>query len=1275
MPDLVRIFASGQGELAETVTAIPVDQAGLSAAAGPGLTPLGNFPDAARFRQGARAQLTATPALADRERFTLRVVFAPRGAVSARQNLVQITHVPTALWIEPIPGDPTNVHLGAGVQTPSGVWRTAIAETPVPIDQWCVVAIVLDDDVLGVIDETAGTLLGAAALPEAQLAAAGGTSLTIGTQPDGLSFPFTGDIAATVWSDDIPAAFDALVDDWRMSGAGIIDAKRWSLLPRFDVGAPTSSPTWDVASQSTVRRFTSADIRYSEDAGNAFEIHGAIRAEYKALINRSQLGFPVSDEIAGAQRGVRKNLFSQGAIYWSQRTGAHAVFEELYVAYESAGEAALIGAPLETEEAVAGGLCQRFARGEMYLADGATTAFEVHGAILEKFHATGGILRWGFPTTNELRVLRPAAGGALGEDAPEIGRYSRFANATIYWSPATGAHIVYGGIAQYYSTVGGPQGRLGFPTSDEADLPGAPGARYNTFEHGWVMWYADTGAVEASPLQVIVGTVATKEDEGWGRGQNDLTIDVSLVRDGTAIDGFQDVTSDHNVRVLNRPIGTYIQPEPGLTYLLRVDVHERDPEDRPRLGLWEKRLDAANGWGMRENNGILNSGNFAKITSISAGVAPPAPPEGFTVAKRHWGTQNPSTQRVSRLKYAKAFPEVDSESEWWDVADGIESIFYELVSKGLSAGGNCMGFSGEAILSEKGSSVYQLPLDRFTMADWSTGLEDQINVRHQMQMGSAAIWSVVQTFLSGNTHDPKNVFLITRALHTIGQDPVMCLAQNYDFSGAPHAVRPIEWRDTWPQWEIDVLDPNYTGSAHTIFIDAQDNTFSYSAADTYSGGAWTGGRLYFLPFQAFATTAHLPVWDAMRLILGGTIAVLGDGDAATGITTPNGDNLFLAGEPRQAPSLVGSPNGFVPLPNYAEKIDDDVRIPPRRVSGPVPERVARRMALASGVLARSRRELNSRRRAPRGAHRNLRDELDGLGVNLDELLTDGPPRARRELPAMFNRDRLRIDTAGPTIMLRDVNADWQKIVASPPGAEVPVNVAIVRTQLACLAVELPKGKRRTELIDLLRDPSLTDALLAPDLGQRLGDDLVIDIGRILKSLHGDDFVLDAVALDAHRGTIAVAHALRQYVIRHDGDVGTFIRVAGQRLRTAGNTLTVAPSDRRRVSLTVVNRIGLRGDLVRVSFSGLPCEAAAPLTLNVRPGHARWELVGDALDGPADAIVSGVIGGRRFSAAYDLTLQNSLRIQLPLATNAARLSVATTAGLFADALAVTKLAPR
>jgi hypothetical protein len=178
----------------------------------------------------------------------------------------------------------------------------------------------------------------------------------------------------------------------------------------------------------------------------------------------------------------------------------------------------------------------------------------------------------------------------------------------------------------------------------------------------------------------------------------------------------------------------------------------------------------------------------------------------------------------------------------------------------------------------------------------------------------------------------------------------------------------------------------------------------------------------------------------------------------------------------------------------------------------------------------------------------------------------------------------------------------------------------------------------------------------------------------VKALYSDDFVLDTVAVQGDGGRIAIAHALREYVVHHDGRRGSVMRIAGQNLRTAANTLTVAPGTGRRVTLAVTNRVGLRGDIVQARFVDLPVESAAPLTLNVRPGIGRWELVGDALAGPAQAQVSGVIGGRRFGATYDLTLERALRIQLPLAKDAARLTVATTAGLFADAVAITRIQP-
>ena len=58
-----------------------------------------------------------------------------------------------------------------------------------------------------------------------------------------------------------------------------------------------------------------------------------------------------------------------------------------------------------------------------------------------------------------------------------------FQGGTIYWSPATGAHVVYGGIGgKYNPRLGGTFGTvsIGLPTSDEANVPGVPGVRVTT---------------------------------------------------------------------------------------------------------------------------------------------------------------------------------------------------------------------------------------------------------------------------------------------------------------------------------------------------------------------------------------------------------------------------------------------------------------------------------------------------------------------------------------------------------------------------------------------------------------------------------------------------------------------------------------------------------------------------------------------------------------------------------------------------------------------------
>jgi len=78
-----------------------------------------------------------------------------------------------------------------------------------------------------------------------------------------------------------------------------------------------------------------------------------------------------------------------------------------------------------------------------------------------------------------------------------VGKFNTFQNAGdhIYWSPATGAAEIGGAIFDHWGTFGYELGPLGYPTSGELPLGG--GAQTNTFQGGPVItWSPSTGACE-----------------------------------------------------------------------------------------------------------------------------------------------------------------------------------------------------------------------------------------------------------------------------------------------------------------------------------------------------------------------------------------------------------------------------------------------------------------------------------------------------------------------------------------------------------------------------------------------------------------------------------------------------------------------------------------------------------------------------------------------------------------------------------------------------------
>ncbi len=239
-------------------------------------------------------------------------------------------------------------------------------------------------------------------------------------------------------------------------------------------------------------------------ATGTHEVHGAIRDTWLRTGGPAgPLGFPTTDEGPTGDGRGRYNHFSGraglGSVWWRPDLGAHAVYGEVRVRWVALGaDGGVLGYPTTSEADTRDGH-GRFndfvgpgGVGSVYWSP-TTGAHAVWGAIRERWAALDreqGPL--GYPTSEE----SVAADG--------VGRTTTFSGyggvGSISWTPATGAHGVWGAVRARWVDSGAEAGPLGYPVSSEADAPG--GGRYNDFVGGGtaarpagsVYWSAATGA-------------------------------------------------------------------------------------------------------------------------------------------------------------------------------------------------------------------------------------------------------------------------------------------------------------------------------------------------------------------------------------------------------------------------------------------------------------------------------------------------------------------------------------------------------------------------------------------------------------------------------------------------------------------------------------------------------------------------------------------------------------------------------------------------------------
>ncbi|NAZ82788.1 SpoIID/LytB domain-containing protein [Kineococcus sp. R8] len=184
------------------------------------------------------------------------------------------------------------------------------------------------------------------------------------------------------------------------------------------------------------------------------------------------LGSALSGERATPSTPGAFQHFAGGSIYFSAATGAHDVRGGIRDRWAALGWENGLGFPTsgDTRTPNGSGYFTHFQGGSIYFSP-ATGVHEVRGAIRQRWAALGWENGLGYPTTGDLRTPNGR------------GYFTHFQGGSIYFSPATGAQEVRGGIRDAWAAQGWENGALGFPVTGDRRTPAGTGW-YTQFQGG-----------------------------------------------------------------------------------------------------------------------------------------------------------------------------------------------------------------------------------------------------------------------------------------------------------------------------------------------------------------------------------------------------------------------------------------------------------------------------------------------------------------------------------------------------------------------------------------------------------------------------------------------------------------------------------------------------------------------------------------------------------------------------------------------------------------------
>jgi hypothetical protein len=706
-----------------------------------------------------------------------------------------------------------------------------------------------------------------------------------------------------------------------------------------DLGAHTSAVTAVTAVDAYYQTFEHGVIVYSSDFG-AVLVSQVILDKWLSLAGQSAedgtdllayVGPPIADiesfathEQASFERG---RIVVQGGV-------ARLITGAIYGHYLAL--AGLAGLPTAEASVVGAGRSQAFSGGHIFW-NPALGAFLVRGPSLDRYLALGGATgTLGFPTGDTSSVVD--AGGT------EIGASSRFVFGAIFESPATGAWELRDRLlTDYEKRFGGPAGFLGFPIA--AQGVSGSGDPFADFQGGVLVDHraldAYRGVRAFGTLDVFISRLEGFGDDCWQGvcGNQDIyayvTIDTTArnIVSGERHPGSDDYGTDQKDLSLKYDLGV---ARSSLAIDVSVSVWDYDSvSSNDRLGVVSDSYSIDNLWGALTDN-YHRSGNAAATFAVRNHR--PYDRSDFRGA-RWWSFSNFTTDELSYDQFSRTFVDVSPDESVW--LHPFNKLFYELY-KGVASNGNCFGMGLQSIYADLNRTPYAQPIhdyfpdtqDGRELADVDSAhaaLINEINIKHGYQLGANMVNYTIGTFIGGLTHDPMANFNAAQAADSVGEYPLVSIFDDYLF-GSAHSVRPYSFESfascSWtsaPCARMHIADPNYptgepTGASHSdddvIEIDMVENTYRYRG---YSGGTWTGGRMFYQPFHLFSHTPRTPLTNVTELVDNGVLLIVG----TTGKTRQISDD---AGRTFFEPGLSG-------LPTRWDQIEDD---PAQRVPNLAP---------------------------------------------------------------------------------------------------------------------------------------------------------------------------------------------------------------------------------------------------------------------------------------------------------------------------------------------------